>query len=137
MLDKYYYGSSSQNPAFLWLESLFRDDRGDLLQRAQSDSGDGFSKHVELLFSCLQEGEKLGSPPRDLIPVITKIALGSPAVVILRSLLNLYGVQEFMKCPVDFLDGAARVTTDFVLYLIYLIPLHLFAKMNCFTGRVC
>lgn len=113
LLDKYYYGSSSQNPAFLWLESLFRDDRGDLLQRAQSDSGDGFSKHVELLFSCLQEGEKLGSPPRDLIPVITKIALGSPAVVILRSLLNLYGVQEFMKCPVDFLDGAARVANGF------------------------
>ena len=113
LMDRHYFGTSPQSPAVLWWDSLCRNGGlGDLLGRDTHDAVDNISKHMELLFSFLQQEEKLGSPPGDLIAVIAKIALASPAVVTLRSLLNLYG-RYFDEYPACFLSGAARVAGGF------------------------
>lgn len=113
LMDRHYFGTSPQSPAVLWWDSLCRNGGlGDLLGRDTHDAVDNISKHMELLFSFLQQEEKLGSPPGDLIAVIAKIALASPAVVTLRSLLNLYG-RYFDEYPACFLNGAARVAGGF------------------------
>jgi len=46
----------------------------------------GFAGHVDAFSRLIKEPSSLGRPPDDLVTVVTKIALGSPAVTALRAL---------------------------------------------------
>lgn len=114
LMDRYYYESSSQNPVIEWLDNLFKDNaQSELAKKYKSDKDGSIGKHVKLLSSFFHNNEKLGSPPDRLIPVLAKIALGSPAVVTLRSLYNLYGKDDSLESGAAFLDGAALVADGF------------------------
>ena len=47
-----------------------------------------FQKHIAEAAEILDRPQRLGRPPDDLADVLTKISLGAPGTVILRSLLR-------------------------------------------------
>jgi len=100
------------------LESWFKDTGGgeswsDMISD-QRDSFDGvFKKHIDLLYSCFMgEDLQLGNPPADLIEVLAKITLASPALSALRA----YGRLKKKKEETNFsmlLTEAARTAINF------------------------
>ncbi len=78
----------------------------------QSDAADpedlsrGFRAHVEELSRLAENPDELRAPPDDLVEVLARIALGSPAVTALRSLL-----RHFPRSPAaagGIMSAAAR-----------------------------
>jgi hypothetical protein len=65
-----------------WAWETFVDSKGD-------DSL--FARHIDELRAVLNNSRSLGRPPDDLIQVLAKVALASPAVLTLRSLLRVSG----------------------------------------------
>jgi hypothetical protein len=62
-------------------------ERGDEAWRNMGGEDDSnFSLHVDLARGFFDDPERLGPPPPDLIAVLAKVAVASPAVVALRSL---------------------------------------------------
>jgi len=65
-----------------WLEA--RDDWA--WRRMAGDDDTYFAQHVDLARRFFEKPDRLGPPPADLVDVLAKVALSSPAVVALRSL---------------------------------------------------
>ncbi len=85
----------------------------DGMVRTQEDADSRFSEHVEELCERLHARQKLGRPPADLLEVLTKIALASPAVVALRSLLRSCRPENPLRASRSLLASAARVAMGF------------------------
>ncbi len=92
LMDKHYNQEIVKN----W----FDNSRGDLnwiniIDGKGSEGEDGgFAEHIRYLREHLDENVALGRPPKDLIEVITKIAIGSPAITSLRSFRHIIKGNE-------------------------------------------
>ncbi len=85
LLDRKYYRNKIS-------ESIDRDGLKQLwgeMVRSREDSGGHFSDHIENLNKYLHGEKDLGRPPKDLIEVLARVALASPAVISLRSFQRL------------------------------------------------
>jgi len=83
------------------------------VEAKSDDDGDGgFKIHVDKFFSLASSAD-LGKMPEDLSRILAKVAIGSPAVVALRSFQRLVRAQGVMGYPVWLLDAAARVGLAF------------------------
>jgi hypothetical protein len=81
--------------------------------KAKGDDEDsGFKNHIDKFFSLAGSAE-LGKMPEDLSLVLAKVAIGSPAVVALRSFQRLARSQGVSGFPSWMLDAAARVGVAF------------------------
>ena len=77
-----------------------------------SDADSAFAAHVELARDAAHQLEGFGQPPDDLLDVLARIAISSPANVALRSLARTLGDQRRVaEAPVR--DAAARIAWGF------------------------
>ena len=76
------------------------------------DEDGGFKSHIDKFFS-LAGSEELGKMPEDLLRLLAKVVIGSPAVVALRSFQRISRSQGVLGCPTWLLDAAARVGLAF------------------------
>ncbi len=72
----------------------------------------GFKIHVDKFFSLVGSAN-LGKMPEDLSRILAKVAIGSPAVVALRSFQRLARAQGVAGYPAWLLDAAALVGLAF------------------------
>ena len=107
LLDKHY----CSQPINKWFESTNEKIAWKKMIQTREDTGTDskFANHVDELFEYFQGNRELGSPPRDLADVLTKIALSSPAIVSLRSLMRVCRQDETHM----LLSGAARMALGF------------------------
>jgi len=81
--------------------------------KSDDDSGEGgFKIHVNAFVGLAGSGN-LGKAPEDLVPILAKVAIGSPAIVALRSFRRLAISQGVAGYPTWLLDAAARVGLAF------------------------
>ena len=81
--------------------------------KSDDESGEGgFKIHVDKFISLAGSGD-LGRMPEDLAHILAKVAIGSPAVVTLRSFRRLARSQGVAGYPTWLLDAAARVGLAF------------------------
>jgi len=109
LLDRKYFGRAVRK----WLQT---DDQklawASMVRRTDKSEGD-FAEHVRIFERLLRRKRRLRRPPDDLIPVLTKVAMASPAVVALRSLLRTCDGVEPDKLAPQLLPAAARVAMGF------------------------
>ncbi|MFW6129467.1 MAG: hypothetical protein ACOC6P_04400, partial [Candidatus Aminicenantaceae bacterium] len=100
------------------LDAWFKTRNSDLKWNAliKSKTGDEketyFTKHVERFTKFFYNPEELGRRPDDLVEVLAKLALASPAVSAARSLLRLKKESETIEYP-EFLFGSAKMASGF------------------------
>lgn len=99
---------------FEWGQREASDE--DALDPGESDSEDELKgakrEHYEFLRTCFEDPTQigLGQPPEDLAEVLADLALGSPAIIALRSLRRLFGDSE---SAVTQLTQATRIADEF------------------------
>ncbi|MCD6517344.1 MAG: hypothetical protein J7L72_08005, partial [Candidatus Aminicenantes bacterium] len=71
-----------------------------------------FSKHVDRFKEFFDNPKELGRRPRDLVEVLAKLALASPAVVAARSLLRLKRDEKSFDSA-QLLFNAAKISSGF------------------------
>jgi len=81
--------------------------------RTQADEDSRFAEHVDHFYEAINNPDQLqlGSPPKDLINVLTKIAIASPAVTALRSLSRVFETNSTEDLFV--MMSAAIIATGF------------------------
>ncbi len=83
------------------------------VEAKSDDSGEGgFKIHVDKFIGLAGSGD-FGKMPEDLVCVLAKVAIGSPAVTALRSFRRLALSQGVAGYPAWLLDAAARVGLAF------------------------
>lgn len=85
-------------------------------QEAATASGNNpgqFEQYVELFRSAFSGELELGSPPEDLVDVLTEVALGAPAVCALRSLRRIHSKEEWLEFSEHFFAGAVQISDGF------------------------
>lgn len=83
------------------------------VEAKSDDDGDGgFKIHIDRFFNLAGSAD-LGKIPEDLSRILAKVAIGSPAVVALRSFQRLARSQGVKGYPAWLLDAAARVGLAF------------------------
>lgn len=130
ILDRYAGPSVQADEAWYWVAPVLLDrhhcrrdmkrwldvEEGKLawkeMVRTQEDTESRFGDHVERLIARFHANEKLGRPPDDLVDVLTKVALASPATVTLRSLLRMCG-SESARIDAAVPAAAARIAMGF------------------------
>lgn len=80
---------------------------------AGDDRAVGFTKYVDEFQSMFELPSGLGEPPKDLVDVLTKVALGSPAVTVLRSFFRTVPPGTLKQHSASLLANAARVALGF------------------------
>jgi hypothetical protein len=98
-----------------WLQTDDEDLQWRIMVRRGDDEGGNFAEHVNLFQDFFEEPGNLGRTPDDLVDVLVKTALGSPAVTALRSLLRLTPENSRQaKTPSEWLLAtAAEVAMGF------------------------
>ncbi len=77
-----------------------------------SDADSAFAAHVELARDAAHQVEGFGQPPDDLLDVLARVAIASPANVALRSLARTLGdPRRAAETPVR--DASARIAWGF------------------------
>jgi len=118
LLDNYNFASSQLQE---WLQS---EEEGVawkyMIEKLNDEEGDThFANHVEYFSDTILNNKKfdLGKPPKDLISVLTKVALASPAVTTLRSLIRFTKNEKKAQPDKYILAEAARIALGFrILY---------------------
>jgi hypothetical protein len=72
-----------------------------------------YHKHIKLFKNVFEGKIQLGNPPEDLVQVLTKLTLGSPAVIALRSLRRIINKEEEASVADMLLGSAARIALNF------------------------
>ena len=114
LLDRKFYFKEVKN----WFDTNENGLRWEDSMEAQRESEENafFKRHVKNFKEFFDKPEKLGPRPGNLVDVLTKYALASPAVVALRSLLRLREDDSAFGLPHVF-QSAATVSAGFrVLY---------------------
>jgi len=112
LLDSYFYGEQAGS----WLKS--RDDNlkweGVIKAKGEEETETYFKQHVDYFRNYFSNPCEfnLGRKPPDLIEVLTKFAIASPAVVALRSLLRLRKHKKLEAVP-QLLKSAALIASGF------------------------
>lgn len=109
LLDWYYYRKPVQD----WLESKDTKFAWTSMVRGGNEEDSNFAEHVEILKSQFNTQGKLGRPPEDLLPMLASIALASPAIVTLRSLLRILKTSDILTSGKWLLSAAAKVGMGF------------------------
>lgn len=118
LLDREYYGDAVLG----WLGTGNEEDQWRNMVTAkeeQEEAGSRFAEHVDFLQDYIgpETSEdlfrELGPPPEDLADVLTAIAVASPAVSAVRSLLRQSGVNELESTYSALLGSAAYVGEEF------------------------
>lgn len=81
-LDRHFYPDVTRE----WLQSKGKEWREMVKGKQDSDTDGSFVDHVDAIESYFNIPEKLGPAPIDLVDVLVKSAMASPAVVALRAL---------------------------------------------------
>ena len=112
MLDSHYFPSSQISD---WLKSEDEIAWKYMVAKPSDEEGDThFANHVDSFAEAFDEKSlELGKPPKDLINVLTKVALASPAVVCLRSLLRFMNAKDNKQPDKFVLAEAARMALGF------------------------
>jgi hypothetical protein len=110
MLDAKHFGKTVSN----WFETESNDlVWGNMVESRGDDESDSkFKDHVALFKEFFyEEKHDLGKPPEDLVEVLTKVVLASPAITAVRSLARCcLGPQQVGQSDnVHLLAAAARV----------------------------
>ena len=112
LLDRHFYKDSIEN----WFNSKEEELKweGIIIPRGEGDKDTYFKQHVKRFkdFFMHPEEFQLGRRPRDLIEVLTKQALASPAIVALRSLSRLKESSDLKDIP-HMLQSAASISAGF------------------------
>lgn len=116
LLDRYYYWKEY----LAWLESEDEDIKWSMTEGQDDEDDEGlFYEHVEQLYKHFDRKEsellfiELGPPPPDLPLVLAKIALASPAVVALRSMLRHCNIRNIGSYINHLLTSAAQTAIGF------------------------
>ena len=111
LLDRRYH----RRPTAAWLMPTEpeKDWRGMIQGRGEDGTDTHFAEHIDILIERFTSRKKLGRPPDDLIQVLTKIALASPAVTSLRSLLRMVLPSERKASLAACLPAAAGIALGF------------------------
>jgi len=72
-----------------------------------------FAEYVGLFSKMFYEPSDLGEPPDDLIEVLSKIALASPAVVTLRSIMRMLKKEENAESGANLMGSVAKAALGF------------------------
>lgn len=112
MLDRRYYRKFTK----FW----FADDETENVwqkladTRAADEADTHFADHIEQFQKVFSSPRKLGPPPADLVEVLAKVALASPAVTALRALWRVSRPKAMKKAAVSTLmNAAAKVAWGF------------------------
>ncbi len=109
LLDLWYNRDEIQR----WFETEEEELAWSEMLSLHSEAVNQYSSPVERLKAGFGGELSLGIPPDDLLDVLSKIALGSPAVCALRSLMRPYSQEKVKERPEQFLAGAARIALGF------------------------
>jgi hypothetical protein len=110
LMDKHFYGQevetwiSGKNNSGKWEDTIE--------VRGEGDADTFFKQHVRRFKDFYASPEQLGPRPGNLVDVLTKLALASPAVAALRSLLRLRDNEPLETAP-HLMQCAARVGAGF------------------------
>jgi len=110
LLDRVY------NPDIItkWIENTDTGmSRLEIVERQKEGENSDFKDHFDLLFKYFNEDVQLGSIPDDLIEVLAKVALASPAIVALRSYEKLNKTREERLYPPQLIMEAVRTANNF------------------------
>ncbi|MBN2034312.1 MAG: hypothetical protein JW836_13650 [Deltaproteobacteria bacterium] len=102
-----------RQPVQTWLNTEKGDDAWRRMVRVAEDAEGRFYEHIQRFMDHFQKPRGLGLPPKDLIPVLAKVTIASPAVVALRSLVRVLGRSKDQKVWTRFLGASARIAMGF------------------------
>lgn len=94
---------NTRNRAFSWTS----------MAGAANDTESRFDEHVDLFQKYFATPHNLGRPPKDLSLVLAKIALASPSIVALRSLLRHCNLLKIRESGEWLLASAAQIAMGF------------------------
>ena len=106
LLDHQYYPTVRK-----WLAR--EDEQGSwssLVEGTSEDTDSRFADHVEGFLAVIGGKASLGRPPKDLVDVLAKVAVASPAVTTLRAMMRVCGHPQPSR---GIVTAAARVGMAF------------------------
>ena len=118
LLDRHYHKDSyiswlnSEDEDYKWREMIPPREKN-------TEAESKFSDHIDLLQKFFKDEtydemfSEIGPPPKDLIKVLTNIAIASPAVVILRSLMRQSENRDYTSFSTEYLGSAAYAAVEF------------------------
>jgi hypothetical protein len=111
LLDKHH----NRRPVAQWFETETEQLgwRSMVQSRTGDDPDTHFADHINRFHERFRSRKKLGRPPADLVDVMTKIALGSPAVAALRALLRFSPKTKRKRPTTEALAAAANIALGF------------------------
>jgi hypothetical protein len=89
LLDRYYCEKSVRSWRVHESDSADEMNWASMLESRQDEGESRFLEHVKKFWEYFELSLPLGAPPEDLVDILAKVAVASPAVVVLRSLLRL------------------------------------------------
>lgn len=114
LLDRHFFEEGIKN----WFETKESDLRWDeiIKPRGETDKDTYYGHHIQRFKTFFLEPEEFGRRPANLVDILTKQALASPAIVALRSLFRLRKVNDCEVKP-QILQSAASIAAGFrILY---------------------
>jgi hypothetical protein len=72
-----------------------------------------FAEYVGMFCKMFYEPSDLGEPPDDLFEVLSKVALASPAVVTLRSIMRMINKEENAESGANLMGSVAKAALGF------------------------
>ncbi|MFX0199534.1 MAG: helicase-related protein [Candidatus Hodarchaeota archaeon] len=102
-----------RKPTRAWFDTEGSKYKWSFMAGAGEDAESRFVEHIQLFKEHFRTPRGLGRPPRDLIPVLAKITLASPAVSVLRALLRFCKPYNIGRSGDWLLSSAARVAMGF------------------------
>ncbi len=116
LLDRHYCGNIANG----WLRSVENNlawcklfSGSDKADQGDDDQDSRFADHVDRFYRCFSAALTLGRPPGDLVDVLVKTALASPAIAALRALMRLYPVEMREGQETHLMAAAARIALGF------------------------
>lgn len=115
LLDRHYYETTISEWRSFEEDPDNEQKWSTMLAGRQEETESRFSDHIKLFWDYYDrnQSKQLGSPPSDLIDVLAKIAIASPAVVSLRSLLRLATPKERELQGSILIASAAKIALGF------------------------
>ena len=102
-----------RRPAREWMDTQDRRFSWHSMVGGGQEGESRFDEHVNLFKEQFRTIRTLGRPPSDLIQVLAKVTLASPAVVALRSLLRFSKLHHIQRSGEWLLSSAARIAMGF------------------------
>lgn len=109
LLDKHYH----RDIVRAWLTCNENDLCWNKMVAAKGREESRFAEYVDRFIEVFDRTPRIGEPPDDLFDVLAKIALGSPAIVLLRSLVRMVKREDIAEWGIQLLGSAAKGALGF------------------------